>query len=79
MEAFCAPFIPVLIGFAFGFYLLLSLIFGWMHTPYGFAIWLVNFVFGWTILDWIAALIWVCTQTLLDPATENTITEPSAE
>ena len=30
------------------------------HHPNSFGIFLVNFLLGWTVIGWLAALIWAC-------------------
>lgn len=44
------------------FYLLPSVIAGQRKTQHGGAIFFINLIFGWTVLGWIAALIWACVE-----------------
>lgn len=44
------------------FYLLPTFISGQRGTANQTGIFWVNFLFGWTVLGWIAALNWACTE-----------------
>ena len=59
MEGVTLIFI-VMIGITF--YFLPSIIQEARGARHGSAIFLVNLLFGWTILGWIAALIWAITE-----------------
>jgi T4 superinfection immunity protein len=48
------------------FYFLPAVIASQRHTKHGGMIFLINFVFGWTILGWIAALIWAIVEAPQD-------------
>lgn len=52
----------ILIILALCFYFLPALIAGRRKAEHGTAIFLVNFLFGWTVLGWIAALIWAVVE-----------------
>jgi len=52
----------ILIMLAFSFYLLPALISCERHTKHFDAILFTNLVFGWTVLGWIAALIWAVVE-----------------
>jgi hypothetical protein len=45
-----------------GFYFLPVIIAGQRDSQHYGAIFWVNLLFGWTILGWLAALIWACTE-----------------
>lgn len=45
-----------------GFYFLPSVIAMTRDAQHGGSIFLINLLFGWTILGWIAALIWACVE-----------------
>lgn len=52
----------MILGLAFIFYMLPAIIANTRHTGHQFSIFVVNLVFGWTILGWIAALIWAVVE-----------------
>ena len=39
-------------------YLLPTSVAGWRHHPNGAPIFLLNLFFGWTVIGWVAALMW---------------------
>ena len=41
-----------------------SFVAGWRGHKNGFPIFLVNFIFGWTLIGWFIALIWACTYNV---------------
>jgi hypothetical protein len=57
----------ILIVLAVIFYFLPSAIAITRHTKHSGAIFAINFFFGWTILGWIAALIWAIVETPEEP------------
>lgn len=52
----------LLLVLAVAFYLLPTAISGIRKTEHQTGIFVVNLVFGWTVLGWIAALIWACME-----------------
>ena len=44
------------------FYFLPTIIASIRHSEHGSGIFWVNFLFGWTVLGWIAALMWAVTE-----------------
>ena len=44
-------------------YLIPSLVAGARHHHNGLAIFMLNFLLGWTAIGWVVALIWACTTT----------------
>src|ERR687891_492371 len=65
METF---FVIVIVLLAISFYFLPSMIASIRHSEHGAGIFWVNFLFGWTVLGWIAALIWAVTEKVEDRA-----------
>ncbi len=57
------------------FYFLPAVIACKRNARYGGSIFLVNFVFGWTVLGWIAALIWA----IVESSEEQLANDPSPE
>ncbi len=48
--------------FCFGLYFMPFLIANARHSTQQVAIFLINLVFGWTILGWIGALVWAASS-----------------
>jgi hypothetical protein len=63
METF---FVIVIVLLAISFYFLPSMIASIRHSEHGAGIFWVNFLFGWTVLGWFAALIWAVTERIED-------------
>jgi uncharacterized membrane protein YqaE (UPF0057 family) len=51
-------FYPVAFNMVAGFYLLPSIVAIWMQRRQWFAITMLNMLLGWTLLGWVAALVW---------------------
>jgi hypothetical protein len=64
-------FVAIII-LAICFYFLPTMIASIRHSEHGTGIFWVNLLFGWTVLGWIAALIWAVTERI----EEGVITAP---
>jgi hypothetical protein len=56
-----------LLGLILAFYFLPAIIAAKRETKHEGMIFLINIVFGWTVLGWIAALIWAIVETPEEP------------
>jgi hypothetical protein len=54
----------VIVVLAICFYFLPTMIGSIRHTEHGAGIFWINLLFGWTVLGWIAALIWAVTKNV---------------
>jgi hypothetical protein len=53
----------ILVVGALALYFLPAIISSQRNAAHGGGIFVVNLLFGWTIIGWIAALIWACTDS----------------
>jgi hypothetical protein len=58
----------ILIGFGLAFYFLPAMIAATRRVEHSGGIFAVNLFFGWTVLGWIAALIWAVVEKRETPA-----------
>lgn len=72
------------VGFAFlavllGMYLIPAFVAsGRKHRQTG-AIWVLNLFLGWTLIGWVIALVWACTNDRTAPSSAATPAPPSAD
>ena len=66
-----AIFILTALALVVAFYLLPTVVASHRGTERQNGITLVNVLFGWTVLGWIAALLWACTETVEKEAGED--------
>jgi hypothetical protein len=62
-------------GFILTFYFMPTVIASLRHSQHTGTIFIVNLVFGWTVLGWLAALIWAIVETpkpITPPSTQRT-------
>lgn len=55
-------FYPVTFNMIAGLYLLPSIVAIWMQRRQWFAITMLNMLLGWTLLGWVAALVWAAIE-----------------
>jgi hypothetical protein len=70
-------FIFGFIGVSFALYFIPAIVAGIRHHRNEMAIFMLNLFLGWTLVGWVAALVWACTADTLQPPPSSSSSGPT--